>query len=130
MVKQDARELDHKTLEAIRIRAVRQVQAGESPEAVIRALGYSRRCIYSWLAMYRAGGWDGLKAKPIAGRPKKLRGKQIEWLYDAVTMRNPLQFKLLFALWTRGQIRTLVFRKYGTKLSLSSIGRLLAQPND
>jgi transposase len=77
--------------------------------------------------MYRAGGWDGLKAKPIAGRPKKLHGKQIEWLYDAVTMRNPLQFKLPFALWTRGQIRTLVFRKYGIKLSLSSIGRLLAQ---
>ena len=127
MIRQDARRLDHKTLEAIRIRAVRRVQAGESPEVVIRALGFSRRCIYSWLALYRAGGWDGLKAKPLAGRPKKLSGRQIQWLYDAVTMKNPLQFKLPFALWTRGQIRTLVFRKYGIKLSVTSIGRLLAQ---
>lgn len=53
MAKQDARRLDHATLEAIRVRAVQQVRSGESPEVVIRALGFSRRCIYSWLAMYR-----------------------------------------------------------------------------
>ena len=58
MASLDARKLDHATLEEIRIRAVQQVQAGESPEAVIRALGFSSRCIYSWLAMYRAGGWS------------------------------------------------------------------------
>ena len=127
MANQDARKLDHKTLEAIRMRAVQQVQSGQGPEVVIRALGFSSRCIYSWLAMYRAGGWDALKAKPIAGRPQKLGPKQIKWLYEAVTMKNPLQFKLPFALWTRGQIRTLVARQYGIKLSLTSIGRLLAQ---
>ena len=127
MPKQDARKLDHKALEAIRIRAVQQVQSGQSPEVVIQALGFSRRCIYSWLAMYRAGGWDALNAKPIAGRPKKLSARQIKWLHDAVTMKNPLQFKLPFALWTRGQIRTLLYRQYRMKLSLTSIGRLLAQ---
>ena len=37
--RRDARKLDHKTLEAIRIRAVEQVQAGESPEVVIRGVG-------------------------------------------------------------------------------------------
>ena len=46
----DARALDHKTLEEIRIRAVERVQAGESPEAVIQALGFTRSCIYPWLA--------------------------------------------------------------------------------
>ena len=77
MTRQDARKLDHATLEAIRIRAVQQVQAGESPEAVIGALGFSSRCIYSWLAMYRAGGWEALKAKHIPGRPKKLKAQDI-----------------------------------------------------
>ncbi|MEO5354978.1 MAG: hypothetical protein H7835_17440 [Magnetococcus sp. XQGC-1] len=35
----DGRKLNHKTLEEIRIRAVRRVEAGESPETVIQALG-------------------------------------------------------------------------------------------
>jgi len=127
MIKQDARKLSHKTLEEIRIRAVEQVQAGESPEKVIAALGFSSRCIYNWLAMYRAGGWDALRAKKISGRPQKLSGDQLQWLYRTVTMKNPLQLQLPFALWTRAQIQTLLQRKYRVKLSLSSIGRLLGQ---
>jgi transposase len=59
--KQDARKLDHKTLEEIRLRAVQQVQAGQSPEVVVKALGFSRACIYQWLAWYREGGWEALR---------------------------------------------------------------------
>ena len=123
----DARKLDHKTLEAIRIRAVEQVQAGESPEVVIKVLGFSRVCIYNWLAAYRAGGWQALRAKPLKGRPRKITGRQIKWIYDAVTLKNPLQFKFEFALWTRPMIRALIKDKYGIRLSLASVGRLLAQ---
>jgi hypothetical protein len=38
MRKDDARKLDHKTLEAMREGAVRRVQEGESPEVVARIL--------------------------------------------------------------------------------------------
>lgn len=127
MKRQDARKLDHKTLEAIRIRAVQRVQSGESPEVVINVLGFSRACIYNWLAAYRAAGWGALKARELYGRPHKLRGPQIQWIYRTVTMKNPLQLKFPFALWTRGMIRTLIWRKYHVKLSLASVGRLLAQ---
>ncbi len=123
----DARKLDHKTLEAIRTRAVEQVQAGESPETVIKALGFSRACIYNWLAAYRAGGWQALRAKPLKGRPKKISGSQMKWIYTTVTLKNPMQYKFEFALWTRGMIRSLIHQKYGIKLSLPSVGRLLAQ---
>lgn len=123
----DARKLDHKTLEEIRIRAVQQVQAGQSPEEVIRALGFSRVCIYNWLARYRAGGWQGLKAQPLYGRPRKLTGERMRWIYDIVTMRNPLQFKFPFALWTREMIATLIWRQWRIRLSKASVGRLLAQ---
>lgn len=123
----DGRRLDHKTLEAIRIRAVQQVQAGESPEVVIKALGFSRACIYEWLAAYRAGGWDALKAKKLHGRPRKINANQMKWIYDTVTLKSPLQLKFKFALWTRAMIRTLIAEKFGLKLSLASVGRLLAQ---
>ena len=60
----DARQLDHKTLEAMRERAVQRVQEGESPEVVARIFGVGRTAMYRWLAQYRRGGWGALKAKP------------------------------------------------------------------
>jgi transposase len=119
--------LDHKTLEAIRIRAVQQVQSGQSPEVVIKVLGFSRACIYNWLAAYRAGGWHALRAKPLMGRPKKISGRQMKWIYDTVRRKNPMQYKFEFALWARGMIRSLIQERFSIKLSLPSVGRLLAQ---
>lgn len=51
----------------------------------------------------------------------------MEWIYNAITLKNPLQFKFEFALWTRPMIRALIQDKMGIRLSLASIGRLLAQ---
>ena len=77
MMRHNARKLNHATLEANRVRALQQVQAGESPEAVIMALGFSNRCIYSWLAIYRARGSEALKAQRIPGRPRKLKAQEL-----------------------------------------------------
>jgi len=125
--KQDGRSLDHKTLEEIRIRAVERVQAGESPEVVIQTLGFSRACIYNWLALYRAGGWAALKARALSGRPKKISGAQLNWLYGTIVGKSPLQFRFEFALWTRPILQTLLWEEWKLKLSLSSISRLLKQ---
>ena len=127
MKKDDARKLDHTTLEALRMRAVQSVQEGESPEAVARAMRVTSRAMYKWLADYRRGGWGALKAKPLAGRPPKLDDKKLKWLYDTVTQKNPLQLKFQFALWTREMVAQLIRTKYGIRLAANSVGRLLAQ---
>jgi transposase len=127
MKTQDGRKLSPKTLEEFRVRAIQRVQAGESPEVVIKTLGFSRACIYNWLARYRAGGWHALKTSSRSGRPKKLGGKQIAWIYKTVVDKDPLQMKFQFALWTRAMIAIVIKRKYGIKLSESSVGRLLRQ---
>ena len=49
----DGRKINRKALEAIGIRAVRLVEAGESPDIVIKALGFARTLIYELLAKYR-----------------------------------------------------------------------------
>ena len=127
MRQDDARKLDHKTLEEMRARAVRSVQNGQSPEVVAQALGINRTTIYDWLAKYRRGGWNALKAKPVPGRPPKLSGHAIKWVYDTVTQKSPLQLKFEFALWTREMIAKLIMNRFGVKLSVGSVGRLLAQ---
>jgi len=127
MKRRDARALDHKTLEEIRIRAVEQVQEGESPENVIRSLGFTRSCIYTWLARYRAGGWGALKARALKGRPWKVRPAQMRWLYQTVVGKSPLQFRFEFALWTREMIRIVLREQFGLELSVTSVGRLLKQ---
>jgi transposase len=127
MRKDDARKLDHATLEALRERAVRRVQEGESPEVVARVFGIGRTAIYRWLADYRRGGWGALKAKPLFGRPPKLDGKKLQWVYDTVTQKNPLQLKFEFALWTREIVAKVIKDKFSIKLSANSVGRLLAQ---
>jgi transposase len=123
----DARRLDHATLEALRERAVRSVQNGESPEVVARVIGVNRSTMYGWLAQYRRGGWRALKAKPLFGRPPKLDGKKLSRIYDIVTQKNPLQLKFAFALWTREMVAKLIKDKFNIPLSVVSVGRLLAQ---
>ena len=127
MKRDDARALDHATLEALRMRAVRSVQSGESPEVVARTLRITSRAMYRWLAAYRRGGWDALKAKPLAGRPPKLDDKKLKWIYDTVTQKHPMQMKFAFALWTREMVATLIQDGFTIKLSAASVGRLLAQ---
>lgn len=123
----DARRLDHKTLTEIRKRAVASVQSGQRPELVVRILGIGRRTIYGWLAKYRQGGWEALDARKRGGRPPKLDAKAMQWIYETVTLKNPVQLKLPFALWTAKMVQAVIQRHLGVKLSKASVCRLLRQ---
>lgn len=127
MKNMDGRKLKHDVLTELRKAAVAMVQNGESPEIVVQALGFSRACIYNWLAMYRAGGWEALDAKKRGGRPRKLQGHMIKWVYRTVVGKDPRQYNFPFALWTRNAIGALIHKKFGIRLSANSVGRLFAQ---
>src|SRR6266540_2251962 len=108
----DGRKLDHATLEAMRTRAVAQIQAGAHPEDVAAALGLNRSTVFGWVARYREGGADALRAKPVPGRPPKLSGEQMRRLYTLVVGHDPRQLEFEFGLWTREMVRALIRREF------------------
>ena len=127
MRKTDARKLDHKTLTAVRQRAVASVHEGHSPEIVAQTMGIARATLYGWLARYRDGGWGSLDARKRGGRPPKLDGPALQWIFRTVTMKNPLQLKFTSALWTAKMVGKISSDRFGVKLSKASVCRLLVQ---
>ena len=123
----DARTLSREALSDLRRRGVASVQNGQTPDEVAQALCVSRAAVFNWLAMYRAGGWQALEARTRGGRPRKLDGRQMSWVYRTVAGKSPLQLRFSFALWTLDMIRIVIRRQFGIQLSRSSVGRLMEQ---
>jgi transposase len=128
-MKCDGRHLDHQTLEEIRKMALQRVREGEKPSAVIASYGFHRTVIYRWMnaAKGRGKGLRALTSRKGTGRPKKLTAEQERQVFRWINGKNPLQYGFDFGLWTRKIVRELVGREFGVRLSLASIGSMLAR---
>ena len=102
------------------------VVRGEPVVEVVRVFGVAERTVFNWLARYRHGGWGALAEGARNGRPRKVDGKVMAWLYNAVTLGDPRQHQFEFCLWTLAVIRTLLKKTHGIEVSKSSVSRLLA----
>lgn len=123
----DGRKLGHRTLEALRLRAVAQVEKGADPREVSRTLGMHEHTVYGWLAKAREGGPEALAARPIPGRPPKLDDDQQRQVVEWVAGSDPRQLAFDFALWTRQMVRELIRREFGVQMSSSAVGRMLGR---
>jgi transposase len=92
---------------------------------VRRIYNIPERTIFTWLSLYRSGGWDALKEQNRSGRPRKISAGDMQWIYNAVTMGNPMNYQFDFCLWTLNTLRALIDKELGIKLSKASVGRLL-----
>ncbi|MDH5640676.1 MAG: IS630 family transposase, partial [Nitrospira sp.] len=125
----DGRTLDHRTLETIRTMAVARVREGEQPSAVIASYGFHRCTIYRWLktARRRGQGVNALAARPATGRPRTLTARQERQVFRWINGKNPRQYGFDFGLWTRQIVRDLITQRFGVRLSLASVGAVLAR---
>lgn len=123
----DGRTLSHETSEAIRIMAVQRVLDGERPSEVIRSYGLCRTTIYRWLRAYKKGGEAALASRPATGRPDTLTARQKQRVRKWICGRDPRQYGFDFGLWTRRAVADLIEEKFGVRLSVSTVGRLLAE---
>ena len=107
--------------------AVEAVQRGEPVSLVARTHHVPLRTIFGWLARYRQGGWHALQEGQRTGRPRKVSGELMQWLYDAITLGDPRQYQLAFCLWSLAIVRLVLKKEHGVELSKSAVCRLLQQ---
>jgi transposase len=129
MTKIDGRTLDHKTLEHLRRLAIRRIEQGERPSAVIGSLGLYRTSVYKWLRAYRKHGEAALASRKADGPTPKLTEKQQRQVRNWIVGKDPRQWGFDFGLWTRKVVQTMIGERFGVSLTLPSVGRLLAQLN-
>lgn len=128
-MKRDGRTLDHATLEEFRLLALRRVREGEKPSAVVKSLGMNRTSIYRWLkaASGRGKGERALASRPATGRRCKLTPTQQAQVFRWINGKDPRQYGLDFGLWTRQIAASLIEQKFGIKLGVTAVGRLLSR---
>jgi transposase len=96
---------------------------------VIASYGFHRSVIYRWMkqASGRGKGLRALASRKGTGRPKKLSAAQERQVFRWINVKNPMQYGFDFGLWTRQIVSELVAQRFGVRLSLASIGAMLAR---
>lgn len=125
-MKIDGRTLSHATSETIRRMAVKRVREGETSSAVMRSYGLCRTTIYPWLRAHAKDGEAALQSRPSTGRPPTLSARQQRQVRGWICGKDPRQYGFDFGLWTRRIVAELMEDKFGRRLSLTAVGRLLA----
>lgn len=124
-MKIDGRTLSHEASEDIRKMAVRRVNEGEKPSAVIASYGMQRTTIYKWLRAEREGGEAALASRKGTGRPQILTERQQMKVVEWVCGKDPRQYAFDFGLWTREIVAELIMRRFKKKVSPDTVGRML-----
>src|SRR3954454_6996394 len=124
MRKNDGRKLDHHTLEAIRLRAVEQVEDGTPAAEVGRglaALGLHPKTIYTWLAKQRTAGRAALRAGTGPGPPPIMSDAHSGGVTAQLDGTSPRDRRSLLALWPRLIVRQLIEARFGVALTVASV---------
>lgn len=118
-------QVDRKNRETTRLRAIKRILAGESPEFIATVFKVHRSSIYNWLKRYREGDFTALKSRPITGRPRKLAEDQERLLFKTIVTRNPLRLRLDDALWNHEMVQQYIMDTFNVTFSNVQVGRLL-----
>lgn len=121
----DGRKISHETLEHLRIRACQRIANGEPVSSVMASIGLSRQVGYEWMKTYRKHGIGGLKSKKAGGPKRRLGVRKLRQLRKWILSRDPRRFGFNEALWSLRIIAELVLMKFGVKLTLPGILKLL-----
>jgi transposase len=75
-----------------------QFNRGGAITIVTLMLSIPLRKVLSWLAAYWLGGHYVLLESDRSGRPRKVNGEMMDWLYEPITLGDTRQLELPFCL--------------------------------
>jgi len=111
-------------LERRRLRALALLDEGLQPVEVARRVGVDRRSVRRWKAAARARGEAGVLAKPVPGRPSKLKAKQRTRL-ERLLLKGAQAAGFHTDLWTCPRVAELIENRFGVGYHVDHVGRLL-----
>jgi transposase len=106
------------------LKAVALLEAGFSPVQVARQLGVDRRSVRRWRASYDQAGQEGVRAKPVPGRPWKLDAQARKRLARDL-LSGAKAFGYPTNLWTCPRVAQLIQRRYRVAYHVDHVSRLL-----
>lgn len=121
----DARKLNQKQQEAIRLKAVAMRLSGVKRVDVALRLGVNPDTVSRWTKRAKQGKKALLQKKRGSSAHAKLNPAQARKICRLIQDKHPEQLKLPFALWTREAIRELVLRLFDIKIAVRTMGTYL-----
>lgn len=111
-------------LERRRLRAVELLRKRIPITEIARQLGCSHSSVILWRDTLKRRGKNGLLAKPIPGRPKRLEPRQLRKL-PALLSRGAMAFGYANDLWTTRRIAEVMEKEFSVRFHRSHVGRIL-----
>jgi transposase len=127
MEAKDARSLPPEAQQALRERVIRAIESeGLSNAEAARLFGVHRSTVGGWLAAYRQGGAEALRARRRGAKPTPLLDPQRRArLWQVLTTATPDQVGLAESLWTRDAVAAWAARELDVVRSRWVWGRWL-----
>src|SRR5437899_5257672 len=111
-------------LERRRRRAIELLRRKLSLSAVAAKLGCSVSSVFLWREQYRRAGDDGLKPKPVPGRPSRLSPRHTKTL-GRILVRGALESGYSTDLWTTRRVAEVIRKRFGIAYHPNHLWRLL-----
>jgi transposase len=111
-------------LEKRRLRAITLLESGTSYRTVASAVGASLSNIVRWAEIYDREGSEGLKSKPIPGRPSHLTEAQQREL-EKILLKGALKAGYSTDLWTLKPIAEVIKKQFAVRYHPGHVWKIM-----
>jgi len=124
----DARRLSPDAQYEVRRQAVKLKKAGWKQKDIASHLEVNPATVSQWIKLYKQGGLAALKPQkrgPKLNSKLKIKPEDQVIIRDKIIDKNPEQYKLNFALWSREAVAELIKQELGLELDRRLVGEYL-----